>query len=75
MEQSLDSVKVAFSFTANYASNIYTWDQNVWSGWPVNEVKRLCRDFLIEISGRNARGRVATLISFSILYSYDMKSL
>ena len=40
MEQSLDSVKVAFSFTANYASNIYTWDQNFGPGGLLMKLKK-----------------------------------
>ena len=50
----------------------YTSRQNVWSGWPVYEVKRLC-PYVPE--GRNEGGRVATPTSFSILDSYNMKSL
>jgi hypothetical protein len=43
---------------------IHTLHQNVWSGWPVYEVKCLC-----------SRGRVATPTSISIFDSYDIKSL
>ena len=43
--------------------------QNVWSGWPVYEVKCLCS------KGWNEEGRGATPIRFSIFDSYEMKSL